>query len=106
MFKNHNLFNPDKHIMLNERILLKIPIISDKIGSIIMADETYRTEQREVIKGELISFSEDAFKDWKVRPEKGDTVYFHLYAGRVLYDENDNIYRNMSSDDLTGFEKA
>ena len=106
MLKNHNLFNPDKHRMLNERVLIKIPIISDKIGALYMPGETHATEQREVIKGELISVSEDAFTDWKVKPEKGDTVYFHLYAGRVLYDENDNIYRNMSSKDLTGFEKA
>ncbi|NHJ32012.1 MAG: hypothetical protein FK732_04035 [Asgard group archaeon] len=117
--KDHNCFSPDNHKLLNGRILVKIPELSDKMeNGIYLPSTTLSKEQNSVIKGELVAFNEFAFADrrlqpdgsysyveWKEKPEIGDIVYFELYCGLVLFTEDKKRYRSMPSTDLTGFEK-
>lgn len=115
--KTHNCFYPDKHTLLNGRILVKMPQVENKTkGGIIINDP--EIEARKTIKGVLIAYNEFAFADrrlqpdgsysyieWKDKPEIGDIVYFTLYAGMPLFTEDGEQYRNMLSEELTGYEK-
>ena len=102
---NYNLFNPKKHILLNKRILLKIPTISNKTeGGIYLSGETEQREQNSIIKGELVSWADGAFDDFKIKPKKGDYIFFEPYAGRILFDENEVRYRHFEPKEITGFE--
>jgi co-chaperonin GroES (HSP10) len=101
-----NQFNPDKFILVNDRVLLKIESVPNKIGAIIIPDDKLMKYQNSVVKGELISWSKDAFISFDEKPKKGDIVFFETYAGRLLYSKDEKErYRHMSIKDITGFER-
>jgi co-chaperonin GroES (HSP10) len=105
---NHTLINPKTHSLLNGRILVKLPVIGKETGRLITSIDISQ-DYRECIRGELIAYNEFAFmtegKEWEEKPEIGDTVFFAPYSGRVYEAGDEERYRNMSSKDLTGFEK-
>jgi co-chaperonin GroES (HSP10) len=101
-----NAFNPEKHILLNDRVLLKIESVSDKINGIIVPRDALKKHQTLVVKGEVISWSKGAFKDYEDKPEKGDYLWFKSYSGNILF--NDGVterYRHIHISEITGFER-
>ena len=102
-----NTFSPDNIILVNNRLLVKIPKIEEKTaGGIYLTDEGLNQQRQSATVGELIKFSKNAFDKWEEKPETGDFIHFHQYAGRVMITENEeDFYRNISPDDVVGFKK-
>jgi co-chaperonin GroES (HSP10) len=101
-----NLFDPKELNLLGDRILVEIAQVSEKMGVIYLPPEKRRQERNKAICGKLIAFTDKSFKDEDEKPEIGDTLYFHQYAGRVMITEDlKEMYRNLSPKDLIGFVK-
>ena len=107
LFKEINAIHPDRHIVLNGRILLEIESVPDKTeGGIILEENQVLRQQNLVIKGKIVSFSDGIFDKFNIKPEKGDIIFFKTYAGIVMFSEDETKrYRSISIEEVIGFEK-
>ena len=105
----YNNFDVEEHKLVNGRILLRMPVVKeDSLSSFVRLPEgEIRKRQLQMVKGELVSFSEKAFPDdWEDKPEIGDWIFFFPYSGNIyLTDDKEFLYRHISCKDITGFEK-
>jgi len=104
--KDWDNINPETHKLLNGRILVRMPAITEEAYSkfVKLPEAEIRKMQREMTKGELVRCSQDAFPEDKEKPQIGDMVFFYPYAGNIYLAEDGYLYRNISYKDLTGFE--
>lgn len=77
---------------MDTRILVEVPKINNKIGSIYIPDEMAEREGMSQVRATVISIGEWAFPDIKYAPDVGDTVYISKYAG-LLYTVDEVEYR-------------
>jgi len=110
-----NFIELEEMIVANDRILVKIPAKEEKIGSIILSENSIAKEQSASSCGILVKVGSRVFKDLLEEevPSIGDIIYFSPFCGVPLYDEKEKdlkthektIYRNMLWDDIIGFSR-
>lgn len=88
------------------RLLIEIPKKEEKVGSIIIPDNTRDREQTASIVGRVLSMGDDAYVDPDKYPtgpwcKVGDWVVFRAYSGtRIKIDGNE--YRLINDDTVEG----
>lgn len=90
------------------RVLIRPKEVSDKIGSIIIPDESKDRNQFAQIEGTLVAISPLAFTyanegEWAgaSKPKPGDVVLYAKYAGAVVKGRDGVDYRIVNDKDIT-----
>jgi len=101
--KNESGIHPTEY-----RVLIKPKEVGDKIGSIIIPDESKDRNQFAQMEGTLVAVSPLAFtyaneSEWNgsPKPKPGDRVMFAKYAGAVVKGRDGADYRIVNDKDIT-----
>lgn len=86
------------------KILVKPKDVDDKIGSIIIPDQTKERDQHAQMEGVIIAVSPLAFSydNWKDAspPKAGDRVLFAKYSGAIVKGKDGVEYRIVNDKDV------
>jgi co-chaperonin GroES (HSP10) len=91
------------------KVLVLPEEVPDKIGSIILTDETKDTKAMAQGRGKLIAIGSLAFEDWNDSIAIGDEVIFPKYAGFVVPKEDSadgRVYRLFNDKEVVAVRRV
>lgn len=98
--------DPEKLIPLENRVLICVGKIEEKVGSIYVPSTIREKDAHHQIEAEIVSVGAEAFispaTGVKIEncPQKGDKVLTSKYAGVPVYDADKNLYRFVDDRDV------
>lgn len=80
---------------LGDGVLVKpLPVVNEtKSGLLMRVGDNLEIEQNGQTRAEVVTVGPEAFQGWPVKPVSGDKVITGRYAGQVLCDDDDCVYR-------------
>jgi len=87
---------------LGYRVLVEFEPVEEKIGSIIIADQTRRSEQQAQVVATLVDMGPNAFDDYSAdaRPERGSKVLVAKYGGFEIPGDENKLLRIYNDEDV------
>jgi chaperonin GroES len=95
---------------LDMRVLVKPDPAADRIGSIILADQTKEQNKHSSVKATLVAVGINAWCEAKaargfIAPKAGARVMIAKYGGVVVKGDDGEEYRIMNDEDVVGLLK-
>jgi len=88
---------------LDTKCLVLPDPVEEKIGSIILADQTKEKEAWKRQKCTLVAKGASAFSDWgSDKPEAGDRIFVAQYAGSKIEADDGTVYWIINDEDIVG----
>lgn len=98
MIENNSGIQP-----LDVKCLVLPDPVEEKIGSIILSDETKEKEEWKRQRCTLVAMGASAFAEWREdKPKPGDRVFLAQYAGSKIPGPNGEVYWIINDEDIIG----
>lgn len=104
--------NPTGIEPIDKRVMVKCDPVKDRIGSILLADQTKEQDKWATTKGTLVAIGACAWSEATrdrpafIAPTVGARVMFARYAKHAEIKEGDDIFWIMNDEDILGMEAA
>ena len=87
---------------LGYRVLVKFEPVEEKVGSIIIADQTRKLEQQAQVVATILSYGPDAFDSYNsgIKPEIGAKVLVSKYGGWSVPGDESKLLQVYNDEDI------